>query len=274
MDKLPVDEQNKEAIPSYNEIELLTFGENRVIKMLEFFDEETRWMIVETSPSMGFGAVTQQYCDVKGRDTRLLCCDIGKKRFCFRGKSRNGNVVIISVYVTDEMQVFFTEKSYGKEVHMYRYGNNKMLIKYLDDVYLNKTVIFDLENGKEFSNEFDNISDLDEYSLFLKSYWVNGEIRAFIGIINTTDATVGEKVLDLNTKKIIQIPKDKDDLIDDDETKKMMESEEMVVGFNYASYSRMINKNDSDSICSILDELGLSKLTVYQNLLVKNNIQK
>lgn len=151
-------------------------------------------------------------------------------------------------------------------------NNGSQIVKYeIDGEY--KCFCFNMGEYKRISNIFDNIYGKRQY--FLKSYLINGKIRAFTGEIDYKNNEIYPIAFDLNKQKYTRLILDKDGLIDENEMVSFLESETDVEGFNPELYKKI----DKCNILNVLYEAkvdfpgpyvmqGLSKMNKQEKISV------
>ena len=138
----------------------------------------------------------------------------------------------------------------GQVVEMYNDMRGEVAVIYeIDGYYMH--YFFNLGEYKRVSNYFDHLYTLGSY--FLKSYLINGEIRAFVGKYNSKDNSVLPIGFDINKKHYTTFILDKDGFINENEMVSRLEKETDVKGFDPEFYKNI----DMANLISALAELDV-----------------
>ena len=118
---------------------------------------------------------------------------------------------------------------------------------------------------EKIENNYDITWGVDENNdgFALKSYNVNGSVRAFVVLCH--DEIPIEWAFDVNAARFIKMPKDKDDLIDDQFMEIVLENEKDMVGFDICDYDTLLTLG-INSVYDFLDECKLPTSAIIKKL--------
>ena len=127
---------------------------------------------------------------------------------------------------------------------------------YLEKDGVTKSVLFNVEEEKEYSNLFDGLYQIVRYygnAFTLHSYEVNDIIRSFVAITNVDSGTVLPIGYDLNNFEFIMLPINNEGLIDDNGMIETIKTEDCVTGFSPLLYKEIVSIGNIYSILMYLN---------------------
>ena len=116
---------------------------------------------------------------------------------------------------------------------------------YIENDEISKSVLFDPEDEKIYSNEMDGLYQIVRYygnAFTLHSYNVDDIIRSFVAVTNIDSGEVLPVGFDLNTLEFIMFPLDENGLIDDNAMVETIKAEEYSFskGFSPILYNEIV----------------------------------
>lgn len=185
-------------------------------------------------------------------------------KFLLHGKLNGSEVLAkINSNMVPNSNFVSIENFGGEDVRIREENDDKAFICYKENGF-KKCMYFDLKEFRPCSSIFDAIyAD----NCFLKSYVINGEIRAFVGKIHSKEHTVKSYGFDINRKEYFLFPLDENGLIDEEEMLiSLYEDVDDVKGFNKEYYKNLDKRN----LITLLLGLEIDGFKVVYDLQEKN----
>ncbi len=228
---------------------------------------------------MKYAATTPLFDNITdkfGKDEPRIIYQDPKKCIIVRGKL-NGSVVLCLINGSDRFYDLYDLKTENVKMGLYDDLPKTLKISYKEpgpdykEAGLKRKLLFDLNEFEPRTNELDEIYD-DGY--FLKSYLVNGKIRAFYGLLDFEGKTVKPYAYDVSKKEIIELPTKKErvfnlyTLIDDEKMMEYLQKEDSDqlnnsnIGLDFYTYLYA----DISFAGSVLAHVGFNRNEIFEEM--------